>query len=214
VRPHADHRGWTTLWPAYSPRVYADRSEDLLISAGLQPGCEKSRWKLCASLSWCRECRILNPSCALPAPHFQPYVVDLMPNVRGAIKHGRRRAGDRGAGVCQRAHSRCNTRKGSFDQVKEVRRSSSGNSRQPGPMVVESVCSTAFGCSMKGRIPSITSALAEAGVNNCTRRHGGLCASRPGAFACSSSVSWQRCASDGSTSTTRSASDLQTPWRA
>jgi hydroxymethylglutaryl-CoA lyase len=98
-------------------------------------------------------------------------VAALVPNLKGA-----QRAMDAGAHVIvvpisvSERHSRSNTHKGTFDQVQEVKAIVEWNRAQPAPMVIEAGCSTAFGCSMEGRIADsrvveVAAALAAAGVD-------------------------------------------------
>jgi hydroxymethylglutaryl-CoA lyase len=66
-------------------------------------------------------------------------------------------------------HSQANTRKGTFEQVAEVREIVQWVRAQPRAMRVDVGCSTAFGCSMEGTIPqdrvvAVAVALAEAGA--------------------------------------------------
>jgi hydroxymethylglutaryl-CoA lyase len=98
-------------------------------------------------------------------------VAALVPNLKGA-----QRAKDAGVQVIvvpisvSERHSRSNTHKGTFDQVQEVKAIIEWNREQAAPMVIEAGCSTAFGCSMEGRIDEarvveVASALAAVGVD-------------------------------------------------
>ena len=99
------------------------------------------------------------------------HVVALAPNLKGA-----QRAYECGVHTLNipvsvsEAHSLANTRKGSFEQVEEVRRIVEWVRGQERPMKVDAGCATAFGCSLDGRVaPSrvgeVATALAEAGVD-------------------------------------------------
>lgn len=98
-------------------------------------------------------------------------VAALAPNLRGA-----QQAMQAGVHVLvvpvsvSESHSRANTRKSSLEQVEEVARIVEWNKAQPAPMVIEAGCSTAFGCSMEGRVDEarvveVAVALARAGVD-------------------------------------------------
>jgi hydroxymethylglutaryl-CoA lyase len=95
----------------------------------------------------------------------------LAPNLKGA-----QRAHAAGAhaviipvSVSER-HSQANTRKGTFEQVDEVRAIVEWTRAQTRRMRVDAGCATAFGCSMEGAIPlsrvvDVASGLAQAGVD-------------------------------------------------
>ncbi|MBZ9965875.1 hydroxymethylglutaryl-CoA lyase [Mesorhizobium sp. BR1-1-2] len=110
---------------------------------------------------------IVAASLAIPALR----VIALVPNLKGA-----QRAYESGAHAVvvpvsvSEAHSRANIRKGSRDQVDEVRQIVDWVRTQIRPMKVDAGCATAFGCSIDGNIPEsrvleIATALAEAGVD-------------------------------------------------
>jgi hydroxymethylglutaryl-CoA lyase len=106
---------------------------------------------------------------SLKIPDLQ--VVALVPNLKGA-----QRAYEKGAHAIlvpvsvSEAHSRANTRKGTRDQVEEVRQIVEWVRTQERPMKVDAGCATAFGCSIDGHVPEsrvleIATALAEAGID-------------------------------------------------
>src|SRR6266702_1527891 len=98
-------------------------------------------------------------------------VMALVPNLRGA--QAAYAAGAHGVGVpvsVSEGHSRSNTRKGTMEQVAEVRRIVEWVREQERPMAIEPGCATAFGCAIDGVIPlqkviETAVALAEAGVD-------------------------------------------------
>ncbi|TPJ57641.1 hydroxymethylglutaryl-CoA lyase [Mesorhizobium sp. B2-6-1] len=111
---------------------------------------------------------IVEASLGIPNLH----VIALVPNLKGA-----QRAYECGAHAVivpvsvSEAHSRANTRKGSLDQVEEVRHIVDWARTQDRPMKVDAGCATAFGCSIDGDVPEsrvveVATALAEAGVDS------------------------------------------------
>jgi hydroxymethylglutaryl-CoA lyase len=98
-------------------------------------------------------------------------IIALVPNLKGA-----QRAYEAGAHTItvpvsvSEAHSLANTRKGSLEQVGEVRQIVDWVRAQDRPVKVDAGCATAFGCSIGGnvaesRVVEVASALAEAGVD-------------------------------------------------
>jgi hydroxymethylglutaryl-CoA lyase len=106
---------------------------------------------------------------ALAIPNLR--VMALVPNLKGA--QAAYAAGAHGVGIpvsVSEGHSRANTRKGTSEQVDEVRRIVEWTRAQERPMLIEPGCATAFGCAIDGVIPvdkvvRTAVALVEAGVD-------------------------------------------------
>lgn len=98
-------------------------------------------------------------------------VVALAPNLRGA--QDAYAAGAHRVSIpvsVSEGHSRANLNRTPAEQVAEVARIVAWVRQQPRKMEVEAACSTAFGCSFDGRVPTVAvvrvaSGLAEAGVD-------------------------------------------------
>lgn len=98
-------------------------------------------------------------------------VVALAPNLRGA--QDAYAAGAHRVSIpvsVSEGHSRANLNRTPVEQVAEVARIVAWVRQQPRKMEVEAACSTAFGCSFDGRVPTVAvvrvaSGLAEAGVD-------------------------------------------------
>lgn len=106
---------------------------------------------------------------AVLLPHL--IVVALAPNLRGA--QDAYAAGAHRVSIpvsVSEGHSRANLNRTPAEQVAEVARIVAWVRQQPRKMEVEAACSTAFGCSFDGRVPTVAvvrvaSGLAEAGVD-------------------------------------------------
>ena len=98
-------------------------------------------------------------------------IVALAPNLRGA--QAAAAAGAHRISIpvsVSEGHSRANTNRGTMDQVAEVARIVAWARTEGVPLQIEAACSTAFGCSIDGVVPTaavvrVAAALVEAGAD-------------------------------------------------